>query len=375
MTTQPNSPPLAKPAEIEKKDRPLLIDFLKTDMTRKRLELVATKYLSPERVMSLTLNAVSRTPLLKACTVESVLGSLMTTTALGLEPNTPRQLAYLIPYRRSYKKKGGGFGQIMECQFQIGYRGFIELGYRSPTLLLIQGSDVHAGDLFEHQMGSETFLRFRQSLKNRGPMIGAFAFAKMARSSDLAVSTFEIIDLEEIYKIRSKSEAYRSAFALVDKAKTAEAQAWAKKKYDETPWVMWEDEMAIKSAIKRLFKRLPLMSEALDAAVDIDNAASTGHIDTSKMIDPAVIDAIMTGTQAVPEVEEDAGEEGDDPTPKAKPPANKTDDAAATGSTGATAAEPGAGGKKRAAATKEPAAAPAGEPKKAPRLNIFNEED
>ena len=78
--------------------------------------------ITPERFTRMALTAISVNPKLAECTPKSFMGSLMNAAQLGLEPNTPLGQAYLIPY----KNKGN-----MEVQFQIGYKGLIELAYRS----------------------------------------------------------------------------------------------------------------------------------------------------------------------------------------------------------------------------------------------------
>lgn len=69
-------------------------------------------------------------------TPQSFLGAMMTAAQLGVEPNTPLGQAYLIPYRN----KG-----VMECQFQLGYKGLIDLAYRSGEISIIQAQVVYSG--------------------------------------------------------------------------------------------------------------------------------------------------------------------------------------------------------------------------------------
>ena len=77
----------------------------------------------------------------------SFIAALMNAAQLGLEPNTPLGQAYLIPY----KNKG-----ILECQFQIGYKGMIDLAYRTGQVQMIQAQIVREHDFFEYQYGSQT---------------------------------------------------------------------------------------------------------------------------------------------------------------------------------------------------------------------------
>ena len=77
--------------------------------------------LTPERFTRIALSALNNTPTLQQCTPISFLAALMNAAQLGLEPNTPLGQAYLIPYKNKGK---------LECQFQIGYKGMIDLAYR-----------------------------------------------------------------------------------------------------------------------------------------------------------------------------------------------------------------------------------------------------
>lgn len=80
--------------------------------------------ITPERFTRMALSALNTTPKLQECTQMSFLAALMNAAQLGLEPNTPLGQAYLIPFNN----KG-----TMECQFQIGYKGLIDLGLSQPA--------------------------------------------------------------------------------------------------------------------------------------------------------------------------------------------------------------------------------------------------
>lgn len=105
------------------------------------------------------LNAVSNTSALEKCTPMSFVAALMNAAQLGLEPNTPLGQAYLIPYRN--KKKG-----VVECQFQIGYKGLIDLVYRNENVQTIQAQAVYENDVFEYELGLESKLRHSCHLQN-----------------------------------------------------------------------------------------------------------------------------------------------------------------------------------------------------------------
>ena len=81
--------------------------------------------ITPERFTRITLSALSANKQLAQTTPQSFLGAMMTAAQLGMEPNTPLGQAYLIPYRNH---------GTLECQFQLGYKGLIDLAYRSGVV-------------------------------------------------------------------------------------------------------------------------------------------------------------------------------------------------------------------------------------------------
>jgi recombination protein RecT len=97
-----------------------------------------------ERFTRICLTAMRQTPKLAQCEPASILGAMMTCAQLNLEPNTPQGLAYLIPYNR-------------ECQFQVGYKGLMQLMYRSGAIASFNADVVYRQEveqgLFEYESG------------------------------------------------------------------------------------------------------------------------------------------------------------------------------------------------------------------------------
>lgn len=273
-----------------------ILDFLSDERVKKGIAAVAGKYMNPDRMLRLCVNAVKKTPLLMQCDPQTVLGAMMTSTALGLEPNTPQQQAFLIPYKRR-AKDGNRWIDVYDCQFQIGYRGFITLAHRSPVILTLQAEAIHEGDFFEHMLGTESFLKYRKALKDRGEMIGAFSYTKLEGGAEMAT----VLPIEEIVKIRSKSETYNALLRAIEEAGSEADRQKAQKKFDDTPWVLWEDDMAAKSAIKKHCKQLPLAAgDLMYAAAQIENAADNGTIDLKGMADPDLVRSVIEGGEEPP---------------------------------------------------------------------------
>ena len=108
-----------------------IVDMVKALEPEIRRALPAV--ITPERFTRMALSAINNTPELADCTPMSFIAALMNAAQLGMEPNTPLGQAYLIPYRN----KG-----TLECQFQLGYKGLIDLAYRTGQIQIIQAQAV-----------------------------------------------------------------------------------------------------------------------------------------------------------------------------------------------------------------------------------------
>lgn len=277
-------------------DKPRTIfEYLDDARVKQGIAAVAGRYLTADRMLRLCVMAVKKTPKLAACDPATVLGAMMTSAALGLEPNTVQQQAFLIPYKTRRKMPNGQWGDVLECQFQVGYRGFVTLAYRSPRVQRLMAEAIHRGDHFKHRLGTGTFLEFEKTLTDRGELVGAFSYAQLDGGAEVAC----VLPLDEIQKIRSRSETYRTLVRAVDNAENESERQKAEMKLAETPWVLWEDDMAAKSAIKKHAKLLPIASnDALAVAAEIDARGEAGALDLRA----------MTTVEQVQEVFQEGGE-------------------------------------------------------------------
>lgn len=308
-----NRPTLAAPDQRggapAQQERPKLETFLTAPKVVEGIRAVAGKYINPDRMLRIVTFALRKTPKLAQCDPQSFLGAVMTSAALGLEPNTPSGHAYMIPYDKRGKLPDGSWGVVgTECQFIVGYRGFIELAYRNPNIVKFTCGAIHQNDLFEHMEGSESFLRYRVALTDRGPLIGAFAYAKYRTPSGAEADMAVVLPLEEIYKARSKSETFNYLSAQAERTNNAKDI----KKLKETPWVMWEDDMAAKTALRKLSKFVPL-GDSFAAAAAMDERGDSGTLDLSAMADPSTANAVVAGEFDPPVLEHQPVEEFEGP--------------------------------------------------------------
>jgi phage RecT family recombinase len=281
-----------------------LFEHMDNPRFAKGLTAVAGKYMTADRMLRLCINAVKKAPKLADCDPQTVLGAMMASAALGLEPNTVQQQAFLIPYKTRVKR-GDQWYDAYDCQFQVGARGFITLAYRNPQIKLITAGAIHDGDKWEQEEGSQAFLRYAKNLRNRGPLLGAFSYVRFDGGAEASC----VLPLDEILKIRSKSETYRTLVRKIDEAKGAGDKQKAEAKLAETPWVMWEDDMAAKSATKKHAKQLPLTAaDSLAVAADLDDRGEAGTLDLGALTDPDLVRAVVADEAEAPALEHQPAE-------------------------------------------------------------------
>ena len=221
-------------AVAKKNKKPTMMDFIKA--SEKQITKALPSAITPERFTRICMTAVTQNPDLGLCTPQSFAGAMLTAAQLGLEPNTPLGQAYLIPYNN-------GRTGTKECQFQVGYRGLIELAHRSGDLQSIEAHIVYENDEFEYELGLDPVLKHKPAMENRGNIEWVYAVYKL-KSGGFG---FEVMSVEDINKHRDKySQAARRGFS---------------------PWNDTWEEMAKKTVIKRVLKYAPMKSEFVTAMV------------------------------------------------------------------------------------------------------------
>ena len=221
--------------------------------------------ITPERFTRMTLSAISVNPKLASCTPASFLGAMMSAAQLGLEPNTPLGQAYLIPY----KNKG-----VDEVQFQIGYKGLIDLAYRSGEVALVQAHIVYENDTFECEFGLEPKLVHKPADKDRGAAIKVYAMFKTKNGG----YGFEVMSMDDV---RIHAEKYSKSYS-----------------YSSSPWQSNFEEMAKKTVLKKVLKYAPLKSDFVRGIVQDETIKSEISSDMYEVNNETVFEAEYTEIDA-----------------------------------------------------------------------------
>lgn len=190
---------------------------------------------------------IRKNPELGQCDKFSFIGAVIQAAQLGLEPGSGLGHAYLVPFRN--KRLG-----ITECTFIPGYRGLIDLARRSGQIESISARLVHEKDQFSYAYGDdERISHVPSEEKDPGRITHVYAIARLKGGG---------IQREILTR--------------------AQIDAVAK---DTGPWKDHFDEMARKTAVRRIVKYLP-MSPELARVIEADDAANEGTQEAWRAVAP-----------------------------------------------------------------------------------------
>ena len=183
---------------------------------------------------------------LQACKPMSVMFAAIKATALDLPLDPNLGFAYVIPY------KNGREGDT-DAQFQIGYKGFIQLAMRSGLYKTINVRDVRDGEIIGEDFVSGN-LRFKKlsSGREKAIIVGYVSFFQL-------VNGFEKMMFWTVDEIKQHAMTYSKTYGSVIQT-IREASKWT------TDF----DAMAKKTALKLLLSKYGILSVEMKNAITTD---------------------------------------------------------------------------------------------------------
>jgi recombination protein RecT len=213
------------------------------DSMRPQLARVLVKAEAADRLARIATTAARQNPRLTECTPLSLAGALLTAAVLDLEPNTPEQLCYLVPYR---DRKTGN----TEAQLQVGYQGYCKLFYQHPLAELIYAEAVYPEDDFAWQRGTSPRIDHDPHPERRAEDSRPTHYYAVAFLVGRERPAFVVLTAAEVKKLRQGKEG--------PSGDIEDPQRW----------------MERKTAIRQLVKLLP-KSVKLAQAARVDESSGT----------------------------------------------------------------------------------------------------
>lgn len=197
-----------------------------------------------KRFVSSLTSAVAINPALQECDPSTILSAALLGNSLGLSPSPQLGQYYMVPYDN--KKRG-----CKEAQFQLGYKGYIQLALRSGYYKRLNVMAVKPGELKKYDPFLEEIeleLMDDEIAREKAKSVGYVAMFEY-------MNGFRKI----LYWSREKMEAHALRYS----------KGYAAKK----GYTFWEkdfDAMAFKTMLRQLISKWGIMSIDLQTAFEED---------------------------------------------------------------------------------------------------------
>lgn len=272
--------------------------YLQNDAVKKQInQVVGGK--NGTRFISSIVSAVQSTPALQECTSPSIVNAALLGEVLNLSPSPQLGQFYMVPFDN--KKKG-----CKEAQFQLGYKGYIQLAIRSGYYKKLNVLAIKEGELVRYDPLDEEVevnLIDDDILREEAPTMGYFAMFEYENGfrKTLYWSKKKMLAHAEKYSSAFYKNGGAKSLELLEQGKIPEEDMW---KYSSF-WFKDFDGMALKTMLRQLISKWGIMSIDLQNAIDKDMAVihedgKTEYVDAVKAEDDGVV-----ADQELNEVQED----------------------------------------------------------------------
>lgn len=230
-------------------------DYLKSVLGSKKDQFVAN-------LVALVSNDIK----LQACTPMSLIYAALKATALDLQLDPSIGQAYVIPYKNKKER-------IVEAQFQVGYKGFIQLGLRTNLFARMNVTEVYEGELKCIDMLTGDIILDRVPDREKLPIIGYAAYFRL-NNGKTPEECFQKAEYRTIEEVEIHAKKYSQSYSS--------EESWV---VENSPWTTNPVGMGKKTVLKSLLNHwAPLsieMREALvcDQAV-IDEQGKPKYVDS-----------------------------------------------------------------------------------------------
>ena len=237
--------------------------YLTQDAVKKQINSVVGGK-NGTRFISSVVSAVQTTPALQECTNPSILSAALLGEALNLSPSPQLGQFYMVPFDN--KKKG-----VKEAQFQLGYKGYIQLAERSGYYKKLNVLAIKEGELIRYDPLNEEIeveLIEDDIVREETQAMGYYAMFEYENGfrKTMYWSKKKMLAHAEKYSQAFKRNGGAKSLELLEQGKIPEKDLW---KYSSF-WFKDFDGMAQKTMLRQLISKWGIMSIDLQTAIDKD---------------------------------------------------------------------------------------------------------
>lgn len=233
---------------LQKTQKQGLATYLSQDAVKNKInEVIGGK--NGQRFISAIVSATTNNPQLQECSNGSILSAALLGESLNLSPSPQLGQYYLVPFNDNKKGK--------VAQFQLGYKGYIQLAIRSGQYKKLNVLAIKEGELVRFDPLNEEIevhLIEDEEAREAAETIGYYAMFEYVNGFKKAM-----------YWSKKKMEAHALKYS----------QGYAADKRKGTAWTFWSkdfDGMAYKTMLRQLISKWGIMSIEMQSAIDADMA-------------------------------------------------------------------------------------------------------
>lgn len=221
------------------------------------------------RFTTAIVSAVNANPALQDCTNQSILSAALLGEALNLSPSPQLGHYYMVPFNDKEKGK--------VAQFQLGYKGYVQLAIRSGQYKKLNVLAIKEGELVKFDpMNEEIVVNLieDEEAREKAATVGYYAMFEYTNGFRKA-----------IYWSRAKMEAH--------------AKKYSKGYAAGKGYTFWEkdfDGMAYKTMLRQLISKWGIMSIDMMSALDADMTVINEDGTKTYVENEDIIDANVTET-------------------------------------------------------------------------------
>lgn len=277
---------------VKKQQKTGLTAYLTQDAVKNQINKVIGGK-NGTRFISSIISAVQTTPALQECTNSSILSAALLGESLNLSPSPQLGQFYMVPFNN--KKKN-----CTEAQFQLGYKGYIQLAIRSGYYKKLNVLAIKEGELISYDPLNEEIeveLIDDDVIREEAPTIGYYAMFEYENGfrKTLYWSKKKMAAHAEKYSFAFKKNGGLKALENLQAGRIPERDLW---KYSSF-WFQNFDEMALKTMLRQIISKWGIMSIDLQNGLTSDMAVikddgTPDYVDTEEatVIDQAEVEAV-----------------------------------------------------------------------------------
>lgn len=224
-----------------------------------------------QRFITAITSAVSTNPMLAECENSTILSAALLGESLKLSPSPQLGQYYLVPFND--KKRG-----CKVAQFQLGYKGYVQLAIRSGMYKKLNVLPLKSGELINFDPMEETIevqLMDDEVARENAPTIGYYAMFEYTNGFKKAMywSREKMMSHADKFSMAFHADKYQE---LLD-GKIPQSELW---KYSSF-WYKNFDDMACKTMLRQLISKWGIMSIEMQQAFESDQGVinDSGHVD------------------------------------------------------------------------------------------------